>query len=713
MLTHARLLTTLSLLAITAMGIDAQAIDFEELRTIGGPGNQEMTPSGVAVDALTGNIYVADTGNNRVGVYRPDGTRLRTMGSFGHGAGQLWFPRDLDVDEAGNVYVTDSFNKRVVKFAGDGTFITAWQGPASDTLNDEPMGINVKGGKVYVGGAGNTAIRVWNSDLNVEYLKLKSTGDCTLYNLREADADTAGNIYVTNVFAGYTLKFAADGACLGRLNFPSYSLDVAYDPVLQKELIYVAYGGFSVYQLDGTPVTPGPIPLHETRFMGAGPDGSAWVAQLHDDLLARFTRTSDGWIPAPTFPADPAPPRPLDNDAVFNKVEDVSFESDGTVIAVDFMFNRFVRFTPGGEVINACGSRDIAGWPKSVAVDKATGQIWYPAGAQNRYLIMQPDCRVLYQFPAQGGQRPLRDTAIVIRASDRTAFVADKWNNRVIAFDVATRAQIAAVTVPAPESGRLWWPAGITINPSNDNVLVVEELNNRVTELSYTGGSFGFVRTIQGGFSRPRGVAADSIGNIYVADGRNNRVVALDRTGAVVGTITGLLEPEGVSVGANDELFVSDSFNGVIRVYRQVNQLANPGFETDLSAWRGAGASIVTSSSNVHSGSKAAQLAGTSGGPLRTYFYQVVRGLSAAHYSASIWYRRTVGVTWAQLGVKVINNSSGALQYEAITPMVGRDSWAEARVNDIPVTGNDRVQVYVYADEAAGGALYLDDAAFR
>jgi DNA-binding beta-propeller fold protein YncE len=63
-------------------------------------------PTGVAVDG-SGNIYVADVGNDRIQKFDSEGNSLTKWGTAGTGDGQFSRPRGLAVDAAGNVYVTD------------------------------------------------------------------------------------------------------------------------------------------------------------------------------------------------------------------------------------------------------------------------------------------------------------------------------------------------------------------------------------------------------------------------------------------------------------------------------------------------------------------------------------------------------------------------------------------------------------------------------
>lgn len=81
-------------------------------------------PRGVAV--ANDEIYVTDTGNERVQVFGLDGTFRRAWGGFGSAANQLIEPVGIAVGDDGVVYVADSGNGRIGLFAPDGTPLEQW-----------------------------------------------------------------------------------------------------------------------------------------------------------------------------------------------------------------------------------------------------------------------------------------------------------------------------------------------------------------------------------------------------------------------------------------------------------------------------------------------------------------------------------------------------------------------------------------------------------
>jgi sugar lactone lactonase YvrE len=126
-----------------------------------GEGDGEFDyPRGIAVDTA-GNVFVADTGNDRVQKFDSNGTFIMKWGRRGAENGQFHTPCGIAVDAAGNVYVTDGWNSRVQKFTSDGTFVTTWGTDGSgDGMFDDPWGISVDGeGDVYVADRDNYRVQ--------------------------------------------------------------------------------------------------------------------------------------------------------------------------------------------------------------------------------------------------------------------------------------------------------------------------------------------------------------------------------------------------------------------------------------------------------------------------------------------------------------------------------------------------------------------------
>ena len=66
----------------------------------------------MAIDR-SGNVFVADEGNNRIQKFTNTGTFIRTWGTGGSGNGQFKQPLGIGLDPSGNVFVTDTSNNRI------------------------------------------------------------------------------------------------------------------------------------------------------------------------------------------------------------------------------------------------------------------------------------------------------------------------------------------------------------------------------------------------------------------------------------------------------------------------------------------------------------------------------------------------------------------------------------------------------------------------
>ncbi len=72
-----------------------------------------------------GEMYVADSGNDRVQIFKADWTYDNMFGESGSGEGQFRNPSAVAVNSSGNIYVADTRNKKLKAFSSDGMFLFA------------------------------------------------------------------------------------------------------------------------------------------------------------------------------------------------------------------------------------------------------------------------------------------------------------------------------------------------------------------------------------------------------------------------------------------------------------------------------------------------------------------------------------------------------------------------------------------------------------
>ncbi|MGB7133146.1 MAG: choice-of-anchor D domain-containing protein, partial [Candidatus Sulfotelmatobacter sp.] len=182
--------------SITAFGVTVKAGDIGTIAGTGNAGSDgdgvatsvELNfPSSVFLDSA-GNLVIADSGNQIVRQIAIGTSNLSTIagGGLGGDGGQatgaiLANPYNLVEDSAGNVYIADTANNRIrmvtpsgviSTFAGTGIAgHTGDGGPATSATLNAPIAMAIDAGNMWIVDGGNLAIR----EVNL------STGDITLF----------------------------------------------------------------------------------------------------------------------------------------------------------------------------------------------------------------------------------------------------------------------------------------------------------------------------------------------------------------------------------------------------------------------------------------------------------------------------------------------------------------------------------------------------
>ncbi|MFZ0499837.1 MAG: NHL repeat-containing protein, partial [Steroidobacteraceae bacterium] len=182
------------------------------------------SPTGVAVDS-SGDLYVADESNNEIRMITPAGVVTTFAGStaIGHADGTgsaatFSAPAGIAIDSSGNLWVADSGNNEIRKITTPGAVVTTWAGSgAAGTANGNgtsaefngPTGIAVDSSdNLYVADRNNNEIRKISSSDVVSLLagsasgtagSANGTGTAATFSAPYGIAvDSLGNLYVAD-----------------------------------------------------------------------------------------------------------------------------------------------------------------------------------------------------------------------------------------------------------------------------------------------------------------------------------------------------------------------------------------------------------------------------------------------------------------------------------------------------------------------------------
>jgi sugar lactone lactonase YvrE len=152
-------------------------------------------------------------------------------------------------------------------------------------------------------------------------------------------------------------------------------------------------------------------------------------------------------------------------------------------------------------------------------------------------------------------------------------YVADTGNSQIVEIPVvngalSTSAQTVLISSSTTLAGSaLSKPAGITVD-SLGNLYIADSDNKRVVYVPYVGSwDFSLALTLGSGMSSPSAIAVDAFGNVYVADAGSGDVYELSAplsAGVQITVASGYNAPSALTVDASGSLFVVDKGNAKV-----------------------------------------------------------------------------------------------------------------------------------------------------
>jgi sugar lactone lactonase YvrE len=565
----------------------------------GGPASAAAlcAPQGIAFDR-GGNLYVADYGNHRVRRISPDGIiatiagtgRAEFSGDSGPAvAASLNDPGGVAFDAAGNLYIADTGNNRVRRVSADSGIIMTVAGTGANHFAGD--GGPALSADIYnmrsaaVDGPGNLYISEYGMEIDND-------------RIRRVDAATG----IINTYAGTgQQQFSGDGgpAVSAGLDAFGMALDTAGNLFIadaannrirevqasDRAIRTVAGNGQSGFSGDGGPAIA--AALEAPVGLAAAASGTIYIADSNNARVRKVaggiitTAAGNGSLVQSTGNAALSTalwfPRGVELDAAKNLY---IVESDTRVDRVDAATGILTTFAGGGSTNLYTGDGGPAVGtgidPFSVRFDAAGNA--YIADTENERvrkvaagsgIISTVAGNGVQTFSGDGGPATSASLSFpedVAVDSAGNLYIADTVNNRIRKVDAFT-GMISTLAGggfdlgdggPASAAG-LSAPDGVAVDRSG-NVYIADYFHHRVRRVD---AATGVISTVAGngsaGFSGdggpataaglpyPQGVVVDGAGNLYISSG--------DRVRAVFACVTvsapALQQPGNASASVN------------------------------------------------------------------------------------------------------------------------------------------------------------------
>jgi serine/threonine protein kinase, bacterial len=257
----------------------------------------------------------------------------------------------------------------------------------------------------------------------------------------------------------------------------------------------------------------------------------------------------------------------------FYEPSGVTVDANGNVYVTDSYNNRIRKITPQGMVYTYAGS-GASGFCNGSA---STSQFFDPIGVATD---VAGDVFVTELY--SNYIRKISTTGIVSTFTGISGIYASNYQNRIVS-EQSTRNKILPDPKP-PYPGNLLLmafdgPGNLYVSDGNNSIRKISPngTESTIAGIGVDGYADGNAESAK--FSHPTGIAVDANENVYVADTHNNRIRKITPAG-VVSTLCGdgnagfadggdataeFNSPNGITIDKDGNLYVADGFNNRIR----------------------------------------------------------------------------------------------------------------------------------------------------
>lgn len=541
-------------------------------------------PAAVAVDA-SGNLFIADTGNNRVVKVTAAGVQSVALSGAVAGAA-LKGPTGIAVDATGALYLADTGNSRVLKVTSGGGATTVGTGLAF------PLGVAVDTlGNVFIADTANNRVLAVSGSTQTTLIAATDLLNGTALSKPAALAiqnmgGTTETLYVVDsgnnrAFWGYlesytpgSLSYSYNGPVGSGLNKPSsiVTLSTAYRSTFQYGYAYIADSG------------NGRV-LSESYFSTTSATSTV-QASVTSGIPSPGGLASDG--AGNIFVADPTNNRIVKLATSYGvNFGKVNVGAAGAAVPLTFAFTASTLASAPALLTQGAANQDFlnAGTGTCATKTYAAGAncvvnaIMKPTAAGERKGAINftatstgiPSLSTIYLHGVGVGPQIAYDPGVqstlatglnnprgIAVDGSGNVFVADFGDGKIVKITPAGVKSTLAnfdglLTLALDGAGNVYAAAQYAAYETGEKIFMV----------SPTG-----VITDPGFFTDyPIGIAVDGSGNVFVTDFEIDRVEEIPSSGTTSFAVTGGFVPSGVAVDSAGNLYIVDSTNWLVWKY--------------------------------------------------------------------------------------------------------------------------------------------------
>jgi sugar lactone lactonase YvrE/uncharacterized protein (DUF2345 family) len=511
--------------------------------------NSLFALGGLAFDA-SGNLYVADCGNNRV-LFYPAGSTTATRvygqnGSFtsntanngGVSANSLSTPQGVALDSSGNLYVADEYNNRVLFYPAGSTTATRVYGQGgSFTTNTEnnggvsanslgqPYGLALdSSGNLYVGDYQNNRVLFYPAGSTTATRVYGQGGSFTSNNVNNGGVsansldqptgvalDSSGDLYVADIYNN-------------RVLFYPYNSTTATQ-------VYGQGGSFTTNYADNGGISANS--LNNPMYVALDSSGDLYVVDRSNNRMLFYsfgsTTATRVYGQLNSLTATTANNGGVSANS-FSQPWAVALDPSGRVFVTDYSNNRVLEYGSFGNV-NVCP----AGVNTPAPCNNTVTMSYYAATATN--------------FGA---------TQVVTQGTSGLDFTLGSGGTCTGQVSAGSTCSVNVNFAPLAPGSRT---GAVELFDNNANLLTSAPAYGiaQAPAIAFGPGTQATVNTGSYTLRNPRGMLFDAAGNLFISDVTNLQVLKIAPNGNVSSVGFGFQFPQGLAEDGAGDLFVADN----------------------------------------------------------------------------------------------------------------------------------------------------------